>query len=102
MQKLTNYEFIALNACLNYDDREAQLSDNFSNGGTKEIAKACGISQRAAGGVMSSLIQKGLAIYDDNEGHGDILWLTEDGVNLIFDIFDEASSMSFEEQAEMF
>ncbi len=86
--KLTANEIDALEVCLNYDTREGQLSDNYSNAGAAEIAAACGISKRAAGGVITSLQKKGLGMMDD-EGD-DIFWLSEKGVNTIFDYIEEA------------
>lgn len=80
---LTDNEVKALEACLNYSDRASQLSDNYSVAGAAEIAVAIGSSRKAAGGVQSSLIQKGLAFIDEDDV--DILWLTEAGVNAIFD-----------------
>lgn len=85
---ITDNEHAALVACLNYDDRASQLSDNFSNGDADKIAHATGLSLQGAGGVISSLIQKGLATAEEQEVNGDsydYVELTELGVNLIFD-----------------
>ncbi|APL99226.1 hypothetical protein [Bordetella phage CN2] len=78
---VTDAEFIALQTCLNYDNRESQLSDNFSNGDHAAFKKA----------LIGSLESKGL-VYSDNEGvNGDkfnTVWLTEKGVNVVFDQID--------------
>jgi len=95
--KLTDNEIAALKICLNYDDREAQLEDNFSNGGPREFAdQIFDGNLRAAGGLITSLQQKGLGDLDDRTGEGwghqpvdmHIFWLSELGVNTIFDIIE--------------
>lgn len=83
---ITANEAAALEACLNYERREDQLADNHSVGDAATIAAAIGGSLQAAGGVMTSLTEKGLGFIDE-EGLG-IFWLTEDGVNAIFDWID--------------
>ena len=85
MTTLTNNEIKALEACLNYDNRESQLSDNFSNGDVDELAYALDMNEQQVGGVMTSLTKKGLGSYDADD---DIFWLTEDGVNAIFDVIE--------------
>jgi hypothetical protein len=88
MTTLTENEAIALHACLNYDNREGQLGDNYSNGGTAEFMDALGWNAQQVGGLMTSLTEKGLG-FDDNDGVNgqpvDIYWLTEAGVHAIFD-----------------
>lgn len=91
---LTENEVLALKACLNYDDRESQLSDNMSNAGAAEFMELLGWDAQQVGGLMSSLIEKGLAdVADDLIAYGepgaDLLWLTEAGVNAIFDIIEQ-------------
>lgn len=89
---LTKNEIIALRTCLNYDDREAQLSDNFSNGGHKEFKKALGWDDKQVSALIGSLEAKGMGDGDDNEGNGHIFWLSEKGVNAIFDVIDSENA----------
>ena len=95
---LTENEKEALRICLNYDSRESQLDDNYSNGGPYEFAlQLFDGNMKAAGGLISSLQKKGLGWLDDrtDEGFGrrpaseHIFWLSSDGVNAIFDIIEE-------------
>lgn len=88
---LTENEITALKACLNYSDRESQLSDNMSNGGTAEFKAELGWNSQQVGGLISSLIEKGLGYPDEDGVNGndvDIFWLTEKGVNAIFDVIE--------------
>jgi len=88
---LTDNEIRFLEICLNYDNRENQLSDNFSNGGVREIMAEFGWNAQQAGGLISSLEQKGMGYMDMDGVNGepaDIFWLTEKGVNTIFDIIE--------------
>jgi hypothetical protein len=82
---MTNNEIAILKACLNYETREEQLSDNFSNGDVDEFTFATGLNEQQVGGVMTSLTKKGYGSYDEDD---DIFWLTEAGVNAIFDIIE--------------
>ena len=84
--KLTPNEIIAMELTLNYNDRESQQGDNYSVAGVKEIRAELGWSGKQVGGLISSLEQKGMAVMDD-EGY-DLLWLTDEGVNAIFDIIE--------------
>ncbi|MFA5510805.1 MAG: DUF3489 domain-containing protein [Candidatus Kapaibacterium sp.] len=88
---VTDAEFIALQTCLNYDNRESQLSDNYSNGGHDAFKKALGWNDQAVAALIGSLESKGLA-YSDNEGVNgnkfNTVWLTEKGVNVVFDLID--------------
>ena len=86
--KLTTNEVQALEICLNYDSRECQLEDNFSNGGSEEFQATLGWSKYQVAGLISSLEQKGLGWGDDNDGNGHIFWLSELAVNTIFDIIE--------------
>jgi len=79
---LTINEAIALNACLNYSDRESQHSDNYSNGCADDFRLVLGWNGQQVGGLIASLTEKGL-ITDD--GETDICWLTTLGVDTIFD-----------------
>jgi len=87
MTSLTNNEIKALKMCLNYEDRESQKDDNMSNAGIEEFATLFNGNRNAAGGLVSSLEKKGLGFIDDEEW--DIFWLSEDGINTIFDIIEE-------------
>jgi hypothetical protein len=80
---LTQNEAAFIAMTLNYDKLECQLSDNYSNAGAKEAARFLfNGSKKAAGGLISSLIQKGIGYVD--EDYGDTLWLTELGVYVAF------------------
>jgi len=88
---LTPNEVIALEVCLNYEDRANQLADNYSNGGTAEFMAALGWNEQQVGGLMTSLIEKGLGFADEDGVNGepvDVFWLTEDGVNAVFDVIE--------------
>jgi hypothetical protein len=85
---LTENEVKALEVCLNYGDREAQLCDNFSNGGHKEFKAALGWNNKQVSALIGSLESKGMGYGDDNDGNGHIFWLSEEGVNAIFDIIE--------------
>ena len=109
--KLTEAEFQALKACLNYDDRESQLEDNFSNGGPTEFAQVLGWDLHQVGGLITSMKNKGLGDLDDRsdemlrDDNGrlypegkvpvelHIFWLSKAGVNAVFDEI-EARSMT--------
>jgi hypothetical protein len=82
---LTENEVTALRVCLNYDNRADQLADNFTNGGTEEFMAALNWNAQQVGGLMTSLTEKGLGYHDEED---DIFWLTEVGVNAIFDIIE--------------
>ncbi len=90
--ELTDNEITALKACLNYSDRESQLGDNMSVGGTAEFMDELGWNAQQVGGLISSLEKKGVAYREvDDEVNGvpvDTVWLTELGVNVIFDILE--------------
>ena len=85
---LTANELTALRLCLNYDDRQSQLDDNFSNGGHAEFKKALGWTDKQVAALIKSLEAKGLGWGDDNDGNGHIFWLTEAGVNAVFDVYE--------------
>lgn len=90
MTTLTNNEIKALKLCLNYDDREAQLSDNYSNAGVDEFAaNLFNGNKQAAGGLITSLNSKGLGDHDDEDG---IFWLSEKGVHTICDIIEKEAA----------
>ena len=85
---LTPNEIVALKLCLNYDNRQDQLSDNFSNGGHAEFKDALGWNNKQVSALIGSLEAKGLGYGDDNDGNGHIFWLSEAGINAIFDVIE--------------
>lgn len=83
---LTANEIEALKLCLNYNERENQLSDNYSNGGMDEFrAHFSHWNDQQIGGLIGSLTHKGMGSIDEED---DIFWLTEAGVNAIFDVIE--------------
>lgn len=84
--ELTTNEITALKACLNYETRKSQLADNMSVGGVSEFKEVLGWNEKQVGGLITSLEQKGMGFMDEED---DIFWLTEDGVNAIFDIIEK-------------
>ena len=93
MTNFTQNEIAALKMCMNYDDRESQQGDNHSDATPVTIAKALNWNMNQAGGLISSLSSKGAVWVDERVGepyHKDvsmhIVYLTEKGVNEIFDI----------------
>ena len=92
MTNLTDLEIAAMKICLNYDNRQTQLDDNYSNGGHREFMSGLKINRHASAALCGSLETKGMAWNDDNEGNGHILWLTDEGVNVIFDIMEAADT----------
>lgn len=85
---LTENEIIALKACLNYKTREEQLEDNFSNGGLEEFMEVLEWNKKQAAALIGSLEEKGMGYSDENQGNGNIFWLSELGVNTIFNIIE--------------
>ena len=79
---LTKLEVDILSACLNYDNIQSQLSDNYSNCDLKDAHKICSGKHEAAG-VIGSLCKKGL-IYDPMQEENKIIFMTEEGVKSIF------------------
>jgi len=79
---LTVLEVEILTACLNYDNIESQLSDNYSNCDLKDAHRICG-GKHQASGVIGSLCKKGL-VCDPLQDENKIIWLTKDGVRAIF------------------
>ena len=98
-ETFTVNEIAAMKMCLNYDDRESQHGDNHSDCGPEDIAKSFGWNMHQAGGLIASLSNKEVAWLDDREGepwHNDptmhVLYLTEKGVNAIFDIIEKETA----------
>lgn len=83
---LTPAEIIALKTCINYDNRECQLSDNFSNGGPDEFKAALGWNGQQVGGLIASLTTKEMGVMDEEDA--EIFWLTKFGVHTIFDLIE--------------
>ena len=82
---LTANEIEALKTCLNYDDREIQKSDNYSNGGAEEFRSVLNWNKHQVAGLISSLEAKGMGNMDEED---DIFWLTDLGIDTIFDIIE--------------
>ena len=82
---LTANEIVALKACLNYDNRESQLSDNYSNAGAAEFRAELKWNKNQVAALIGSLEDKGMGSMD---GDDDIFWLSELGVNTIFDLIE--------------
>ena len=87
MTAITANEFKAMKTCLNYKTREAQLEDNFSNGGMPEFMAVLSWNSAQAAGLISSLEQKGMG-WSEGKGSKHVFWLTELGVNTLFDLMD--------------
>ena len=79
---LTILEAALLSKCLNHDNREDQIQDNYTNADLSDAYNICGGKHEAAG-VIGSLSKKGL-ICDLDADDGSMIWLTEDGVHAIF------------------
>lgn len=86
MTDLTKNEIAILELSLNYMDREGQLSDNYSNFDVEAAKSELNFNAQQVGGVISSLVSKGLMWVDDEDS--DMVWHTENGVNAIFDIIE--------------
>jgi hypothetical protein len=61
---ITPSEKAFLKVCLNYKTPEQQRADNYSNGGIEEAAEFFNGNRKAAGGLITSLTQKGLGFLD--------------------------------------
>ena len=88
---LTPNEKAFLLLCLNYDNVDSQLSDNYSNGGLREAVQVMGGNKHAGAGLLSSLTKKGLGYPDDGSNWGvdksdyyHTFWLSELGVRVAF------------------
>ena len=57
---LTENEITFIKATLNYDNREMQHDDNYSNAGIEEGCEALGWKPSQVKGLVSSLTQKGM------------------------------------------
>jgi len=83
---LTDNEITALKTCLNYDNLQEQLADNFTNGDRDEFMAALNWNRHQVDGLIGSLEKKGLGMYDEDD---DLFWLTEHGVYTIFAVIDQ-------------
>lgn len=81
MIKLTTNEMKAIEATINYDNREDQKSDNFANATVKDLQKHLNWTPHQVAGLTGSLAEKGVAFI----GECDLLWLTEKGIDIYFD-----------------
>ena len=82
---LTTREAAMLDAALNYETREDQHEDNYSNLCLSDSYDICGGKHEAAG-VVGSLTTKGLVYIEDEDRDDDpTIWLTDEGVDAIFD-----------------
>lgn len=104
MTTLTTNEITAMKVCLNYDNRKDQLNDNYSNGGPAEFMDALGWNAQQVGGLMTSLTEKGMGYCEDNSNTVWLgppppvtFWLTEAGVNTIFDIIEQEEAQVTED-----
>lgn len=88
---LTDNEIQFMKLTLNYDTREAQHSDNYSNAGISEGMKALKWTASQMKGLMTSLTKKGMGCIDYRGVHGisyNIFWLSDEGIDTIFDIIE--------------
>jgi len=89
MTNITKNEAAAMIVSLNYTNRDDQLSDNYSNASIETLMQTLGWSAQQVGGLATSLTDKGLAFVDDVDTGEGILWLTEAGVNAVFDYVEQ-------------
>jgi len=88
---LTDNEIRAIKLTLNYDNRDDQLCDNFSNAGMEEMMLEFGWSHHQVAGLMGSLEKKRMGFYDKDD---ELFWLTEKGVVTIFNIIEQEQSQA--------
>lgn len=81
---LTLMEAQLLELALNYNERETQLSDNYTNASVQDAHYIAGGKHEGAG-LIGSLVKKGFVVEPDPRDEDDGLWLTEAGVHAIFD-----------------
>lgn len=82
---LTENEIAAVKMTLNYDDRENQHGDNYSNAGMDEMTAGLGWNKHQVAALMGSLEAKGIGFYCEED---DLFWLSPFGVDTIFDIIE--------------
>ncbi len=98
MTQFTSNEIAAMKMCLNYTDRDTQLSDNHSDATPADIGIALGWNKQQVGGVLANLVMKGMAWVDYRGSEADqmvrnnpefhVIYLHDAGVNAIFDIIE--------------
>jgi len=88
MTNLTALELSALTAlvneglgCMGGETASDLRDDNMACMFPKEVASALGINLQAVGGVMASLQQKGLTLWDEISDGRDGYWLTDAGID---------------------
>lgn len=79
--KLTANEKKFLKLCVNYSTAAAQRADNFSNAGIDEAEKMFQGNRKAAGGLVTSLQNKGMGQLDDEY---DQFILSDAGIDAAF------------------
>jgi hypothetical protein len=79
--QLTENEVKFLKLCLNYSDEASQRNDNYSNGGRKEAAALFNGDGKAGGGLIASLIKKGMGGMDEE---AKCFCLSQDGITAAF------------------
>lgn len=84
MTTFTSNEIAFLKMVINYDDRETQKCDNYSNAGHEEAATLFNGDMKAAGGLLSSLTKKGIG-WCEKEDDYDLFWLNEDAIDTVYD-----------------
>jgi hypothetical protein len=89
MTKLTEMEMAVIALVLNYDNREDQHSDNFSNADVAEVMKQTGWSRHQVAGVLSSLSEKRVAQVVPEDGN--LIWLSTNGIDVYFDNLEAAA-----------
>tara|TARA_R100001510_G_C7547756_1_gene132743 strand:+ start:363 stop:680 length:318 start_codon:yes stop_codon:yes gene_type:complete len=104
MTTLTQNEITVMKMCINYtESRETQRDDNHSDATPADIGIALGWNKQQVGGVLASLILKGMVFVDDRSTEGDphvrnnpdfhVVYLTDQlGVDTIFDIIDQEAA----------
>lgn len=83
MLKLTEMEMTLMQTALNYDDRDSQLSDNFSDADPADVMKRTGWSRHQVAGVLSSLAEKNVAHVMPEDAN--CIYATVFGINTYFD-----------------
>jgi DNA-binding MarR family transcriptional regulator len=84
---MTRAEFLVLCEIRNYDRREAQKDDNYSNCDFADAARVTGFNRHGVAALVGSLEKKGLAWVDEDE-YGDTIWFTDDGIDAVYNIME--------------
>ena len=99
MIDLTKNEIAAMKMCIAYGTRNEQHSDNHSDANPADIGIRLGWNRQQVGGLLASLILKGMVFVDDRSTEADprvrnnpdfhVVYLTDElGVDTIFDIME--------------